>query len=138
MRRGRHAGKPGIWGEVRCLVCSSVILALKGNRTGLYHFKKIAEHPGGQGVAQKKRQERTKRNGDARPKFWLFYCETCGAVRSLGIEDMVQDTVFPKNGIWGDMVCMTCFSIIASVKAYDAGIYTFTKIGELPEEYAKS
>jgi hypothetical protein len=45
----------------------------------------------------------------------------------------VQDTVHPNNGIWGDMICVKCFSVVASVQAGVAGIYTFTKIEGLPE-----
>jgi hypothetical protein len=135
MRPGRRfGGRMGLWGDVRCLVCSYVILTLKGAEPGLYQLAKVAEHPGARAVARKKRQVRSEGNGDATEKYPLFYCDTCDEVRPLGIEDLVQDTVHPENGIWGDMVCMQCFSVIAAVKAGEAGIYTFTKIEDLPDD----
>ena len=106
----------------------------EGKALGLYQLKKIAEHPGAQSVARMKREERAKGNGDAAEQYWLFYCETCESVGPLGIEDMVPDSVHPEKGIWGDMICMQCFSMIASVKANEAGIYTFVEIEDLPKD----
>jgi len=46
---------------------------------------------------------------------------------------MLPDKGFPQNGIWGDIVCMGCFSILSAVRVDEPGTYGFTKVAELPQ-----
>lgn len=63
-----------------------------------------------------------------------IYCESCGSHQPLKIDWMRHDTVFPDQGIWGDLVCETCFLVLNSVTVEEEGIYELTKVDDLPPD----
>jgi hypothetical protein len=43
-------------------------------------------------------------------------------MQPLGIADMRQDERFEEQGVWGDLICTECFSIITSLCVKEAGV----------------
>lgn len=59
-----------------------------------------------------------------------IYCEVCNDHIEV-IAEATQDTDFPEQGIWGDVVCTKCHFVIASFQAPKEGIYELQRVGDL-------
>jgi hypothetical protein len=55
-------------------------------------------------------------------------------MQPLGIADMRQDERFQEQGVWGDLICTECFSIITSLCVKEAGVYEFVKVRDLDDQ----
>jgi hypothetical protein len=121
MRPGTRHGQEGAWGDIICTVCRISIMTLQVSSPGLYAFKKMTEN------------ETSLPNTTHSPRW---YCTMCKGIQAIGIEEMLQDEIFPENGIWGDIICMGCFSILSAVKVNEPGTYSFMKVGELAQRAA--
>jgi len=58
----------------------------------------------------------------------LIYCEACKKMQPLGIADMRQDERFEEQGVWGDLICTVCYSVITSLAVEEPGVYEFVKV----------
>lgn len=63
----------------------------------------------------------------------LIYCENCNAHQPFSVDPMKKD---PKNAdsIWGDLVCLVCRFVIATLTVEEEGIYEFRKAAEKSEK----
>lgn len=48
----------------------------------------------------------------------------------MGIADMRQDERFSEQGVWGDLICTECFSVITSLSVAEPGVYDFVKVSD--------
>ena len=88
MRSDTRYEQPGVWGDVRCLVCSTVIATLQVDQPGLYAFRKVTEL-----TKEELPLETTK-----------LYCNACKAIQPLDIADMEEGAEFSEKGVSGDIV----------------------------------
>jgi len=63
-----------------------------------------------------------------------LYCEVCNDHVEV-IAEAAQDTDFPEQGIWGDIVCTKCHFVISGFKASEEGVYELVKVSDLPDLY---
>ena len=117
MRPDTRYEHPGVWGDVRCLVCSTVITTLQVDQPGTYAFRKVAE------LASK---------DVPLAETAKLYCKACQAIQPLDIADIEEAAEFSEKGISGDLVCLACLSVITNVIVEEPGIYTFTKVADTP------
>jgi hypothetical protein len=60
-----------------------------------------------------------------------IYCDMCEKHQPLEIEPLREDKKFPKNGIWGDLLCGKCHLVITSIRSNKEGVYQILKVKEL-------
>ncbi len=58
-----------------------------------------------------------------------FYFDQCGETKPVKIT-IKKDPLNDRP--WGDILCVGCCSILATVTTDEPGIYEFVKTGELP------
>ena len=63
-----------------------------------------------------------------------IFCPNCKLHQPLKIGDMQSDARLPDRGVWGDLVCSVCFTIITSLFVDESGVYDFIKIHELDKK----
>src|SRR5687767_10007407 len=94
MRSDTRYEQPGVWGDVRCLVCSNVIATLQVDQPGLYAFKKVAEL----------------KSKDLPLEPAKLYCHACQSIQPLDIADMEQVTELSEKAVSGDIICLGCLN----------------------------
>ena len=115
MRSDTRYEQPGVWGDVRCLVCSTVIATLQVDQPGIYAFRKVTELT----------------NEELPLETTKLYCNACKAIQPLDIADMEEGAEFSEKGVSGDIVCLACLGVITNVIVEEPGIYTFTKVTDV-------
>lgn len=59
-----------------------------------------------------------------------FYCDYCELTGPVEIEPLSPDDLNDAN--WGDIVCVRCRLVIATITADEPGTYLFAKLAPLP------
>lgn len=61
-----------------------------------------------------------------------IYCELCEKAQPFTIDPIRKDKDFPKQGLWGDIVCSECSLVIATLSDFkEEGVYEVKKIKEI-------
>ena len=63
-----------------------------------------------------------------------FYCEGCGKYKNVKIEPLETDELNKGKPPWGDIVCVECHLVIATISADVPGTYSFIREGEASNE----
>lgn len=56
-----------------------------------------------------------------------FFCSTCDANKEVVIEPLKSDDLNKGKDPWGDIVCVDCHLVIATISAKQPGIYRFER-----------
>jgi hypothetical protein len=56
-----------------------------------------------------------------------FYCEVCDEHKCVLIEPLETDELNKGKPPWGDIVCVECHFVIATISADIPGIYKFSR-----------
>jgi len=62
------------------------------------------------------------------------YCHTCKTFQPFVTEEMRSDTRYEQPGVWGDLICTECFSVVTSLCVDKPGVYEFVKVRDLDDQ----
>ena len=57
-----------------------------------------------------------------------FYCVACDDFRDVQIEELKRDALNKGKLPWGDIVCVECHLVIATINANEPGKYEFERV----------
>jgi hypothetical protein len=120
----RKFGSVGAWAALRCGVCHFDIASIMLPVAGQYGLQRI-------------RQVRALCDMSYMLVAW-FYCAACSKMKPLGITEMDYNPEFPENGVWGQMVCSTCFAFVGAIRVERPGWYGILHLEDLPQSKSQS